>query len=104
VIEALTYRMGDHTTADDASRYRREELVSAAWKLDPLARLRTYLANRQWWSKQDEEQLIAECREKVETAVAEYLKLPQPTAVEMFDDLFESLPPALQWQRKQFGG
>ena len=104
VVEAITYRMGDHTTADDASRYRREELVSAAWKLDPLARLRTYLANRQWWTKSDEEQLIASCREQVETAVAEYLKLPPPSAADMFDYLFETLPPALQWQRKQFTG
>ncbi len=104
VVEAVTYRMGDHTTADDASRYRREELVSAAWKLDPLARLRNYLANRQWWSKTDEEQLIAECREKVEAAVAEYMKLPPPSPADMFDYLFETLPPALQWQRKQFTG
>jgi len=104
VVEAVTYRMGDHTTADDASRYRREELVSAAWKLDPLARLRNYLANRQWWTKSDEEQLIASCREKVETAVAEYLKLPPPSPADMFDYLFETLPPALQWQRKQFTG
>lgn len=102
VVEAVTYRMGDHTTADDASRYRNQELVSAAWKLDPLARLRNYLANRQWWTKSDEEQLIASCREKVEAAVAEYLKLPPPSPVEMFDHLFETLPPALEWQRKQF--
>lgn len=104
VIEAITFRMGDHTTADDASRYRREELVSAAWKLDPLARLRNYLANRQWWTKSDEEKLIASCREKVEAAVAEYLKLPPPSPAEMFDHLFETLPPALEWQRKQFAG
>jgi len=104
VVEALTFRMGDHTTADDASRYRREELVSAAWKLDPLARLRSYLANRQWWTKSDEEQLIASCREKVEAAVAEYLKLPSPSPVEMFDDLFETLPASLEWQRKHFAG
>jgi 2-oxoisovalerate dehydrogenase E1 component alpha subunit len=104
VIEAITFRMGDHTTADDASRYRKEELVSAAWKLDPLARLRNYLANRQWWTKADEEQLIVSCRDKVEAAVAEYLKLPPPSPGEMFDHLFETLPPALEWQRKQFTG
>ena len=99
VIEALTYRMGDHTTADDASRYRREELVSAAWKLDPLVRLRTYLANRQWWTKSDEEKLIAEWREKVDGAVADYLAIPPPAPESMFDHLFESLPASLQWQR-----
>ena len=101
VIEALTYRMGDHTTADDASRYRREELVSAAWKLDPLARLRTYLANRQWWTKADEEQLIAECRQRIDRAVAEYLAILPPAPESMFDHLFETLPASLQWQREK---
>ena len=101
VIEAITYRMGDHTTADDASRYRREELVSAAWKLDPLARLRAYLANQHWWTKADEEQLIAECRQKVDRAVTEYLAIPPPKPESMFDHLFETLPASLQWQREK---
>jgi len=104
VVEAITYRMGDHTTADDASRYRREELVSAAWKLDPLARLRSYLAAQQWWTKEDEERLIAESREKVEAAVAEYLAIPPPSPVSMFEHLFETLPPSLEWQRKKYEG
>jgi pyruvate dehydrogenase E1 component alpha subunit len=104
VIEALTYRMGDHTTADDASRYRREELVSAAWKLDPLARLRSYLANQRWWTKEDEERLIADCRGKVDAAVAEYLAIPPPSPASMFDHLFETLPPSLEWQRKKYLG
>jgi pyruvate dehydrogenase E1 component alpha subunit len=99
LIEAITYRMGDHTTADDASRYRREELVSAAWKLDPLARLRTYLASQHWWTKADEEQLIAEAREKVDAAVAEYLAIPPPPPSSMFDFLFETLPASLKWER-----
>ena len=73
--------------------------MSAAWKLDPLVRLRTYLANRQWWTKSDEEKLIAEWREKVDGAVADYLAIPPPAPESMFDHLFESLPASLQWQR-----
>ena len=101
VIEAFTYRIGDHTTADDATRYRREEHLSAAWKTDPLARLRTYLGAQGWWSKEDEEQLIADCRQKVEAAVAEYAAIPPPRPESMFDHLFETLPAALAWQRKK---
>jgi pyruvate dehydrogenase E1 component alpha subunit len=104
LIEAITYRMGDHTTADDASRYRREELVSAAWKFDPLARLRAYLAGQHWWTKADEEQLIAEARGKVDAAVAEYLAIPPPEPSSMFDHLFETLPASLQWERKRYEG
>jgi pyruvate dehydrogenase E1 component alpha subunit len=39
-IEALTYRLGDHTTSDDASRYRSADEVQAHWKEEPIARLR----------------------------------------------------------------
>ena len=39
-IEAVTYRLGDHTTSDDASRYRSAEEVQARWKEEPIARLR----------------------------------------------------------------
>src|SRR5258705_2339906 len=104
VIEALTYRMFDHTTADDASRYRKEELVDAAWKLDPLVRLRTYIVSQRWWTKEDEEKLIAECREKIDAAVAEYLAIPPPSPADMFDYLFETLPTSLECQRKKYLG
>src|SRR5437899_6285772 len=56
-IEAVTYRLGDHTTADDAARYRPTEEVQARWKEEPIARLRSFLARQNAWSKTDEEQL-----------------------------------------------
>ena len=104
VIEALTYRMGDHTTADDATRYRKDEHISAAWKIDPLARLRTYLGAQGWWTKEDEEKLIADCKQKIEAAIVEYAAIPPPAPESMFDHLFETLPPALAWQRKKLAG
>ena len=104
VVEALTYRMGHHTTADDATRYRREEDLSAAWKRDPITRLRTYLGDSGWWSKEAEERLVAECKEHVDKAVEEYLAIPAPRPESMFDHLFETLPPALAWQRKKLSG
>jgi pyruvate dehydrogenase E1 component alpha subunit len=104
LIEALTYRMGDHTTADDATRYRKDEQISAAWKIDPLARLRTYLGAQGWWTKEDEEKLIADCKQTIEAAVAEYAAIPPPAPESMFDHLFETLPPALAWQRKKLVG
>ena len=47
LIEAVTYRLSDHTTADDASRYRKKEDVETAWKVELLIRLRKYLTD-QW--------------------------------------------------------
>src|SRR5690606_19359475 len=43
LIEAVTYRLSDHTTADDASRYRPKDEVEAARRVEPLIRLRKYL-------------------------------------------------------------
>src|ERR1700757_900525 len=55
-IEAVTYRLGDHTTADDAARYRSTAEVQARWKEEPIARLRSFLAGRDVWSKTEEEE------------------------------------------------
>ena len=76
LIEALTYRLGDHTTADDASRYRPPAEVQAHWKEEPIARLRSYLVGQQAWGKAEEEALAAECQLRVDAAVERYLAVP----------------------------
>jgi hypothetical protein len=69
LIEAVTYRLGDHTTADDAGRYRPPEEVQAHWKEEPIARLRAYLVGRKAWGKAEEEKLAAECQREVDAAI-----------------------------------
>jgi 2-oxoisovalerate dehydrogenase E1 component alpha subunit len=99
VVEALTYRMSDHTTADDATRYRDGESVSAEWAKDPIARLRTFLGAAGHWTKADEERLIDEVNRAIEAAVEQYLATPPPRPESMFDHLYAELPPALAAQR-----
>lgn len=95
LIEAVTYRLGDHTTADDASRYRDDAVVKEHWRLEPIARLRDYLAAIGAWDAAREEQLVRECQQAVAAAVEAYLALPHPDASAMFDCLYETLPAAL---------
>jgi len=102
LIEALTYRLSDHTTADDARRYRKEEEVSAHWAFDPIARLRAYIGAQGWWTKEDEEALIAECKAKIEEAQKAYLALAKPAVTEMFDSLYATLPSAMASQRAAY--
>ncbi|NDR58840.1 pyruvate dehydrogenase (acetyl-transferring) E1 component subunit alpha [Aliiruegeria sabulilitoris] len=92
LIEAVTYRLGDHTTADDSKRYRNEAEVSAHWKAEPLVRLRAHLVQEHGWTKEEEETLQRSCREDVETAAEAYLAtgLQPPRAI--IDHLFESVP------------
>ncbi|MBM3359166.1 MAG: pyruvate dehydrogenase (acetyl-transferring) E1 component subunit alpha [Betaproteobacteria bacterium] len=101
LIEAITYRLSDHTTADDASRYRDPEEVKAAWKLDPVARLRAYLGACGVWDKAREEKLLRECGEEVQAAAQAFLDMPAPGAEQMFDHMYATLPAALAAQRAQ---
>ncbi len=103
-IEAVTYRLGDHTTADDASRYRPPEEVQAHWKEEPIARMRAYLVNRQAWTKAQEEQLAAECQQKIDAAVAAYLATPPRPPETMFDHLYAVLPKSYAAQREELSG
>lgn len=99
LIEALTYRLGDHTTADDASRYRDDEEVSRARAEEPLARLRAYLTAKDAWDKAAEERVVAECTQRIEAAVATYLATAAEGAEAMFDHLYAELPASLARQR-----
>ena len=101
LIEALTYRLGDHTTADDASRYRRDAEVSPHWAQDPIARLRRHLVDRGWWEKADEEGLIAQAQAAIEKAAEQYLATPPQPPETMFDFTYERLPADLARQRER---
>ncbi|HEX7418103.1 MAG TPA: pyruvate dehydrogenase (acetyl-transferring) E1 component subunit alpha [Steroidobacteraceae bacterium] len=99
LIEALTYRLSDHTTADDAQRYRPAGEVKAAWDKEPLKRMRNYLVNSGTWDAAREEQLTSECQQQVAAAVELYFKAPPPSSDAMFDHLFAQLPRHLRAQR-----
>jgi 2-oxoisovalerate dehydrogenase E1 component subunit alpha len=103
-IEAVTYRLGDHTTADDAARYRAAEDVQARWKEEPIVRLRSYLVSRKAWGKSEEEQLAAECQERIEAAVERYLAAEPRAPESMFDHLYAELPRAYAGQRHELEG
>ncbi|EDP46988.1 pyruvate dehydrogenase (acetyl-transferring) E1 component subunit alpha [Rickettsiella grylli] len=99
LIEALSYRLSDHTTADDSSRYRREEELHDAWQKEPLKRLKNYLMNQKMWSDAAEEKFKKECKEHIENAVTDYLSLPKPAVTDMFDYHYAQLSQDLIEQR-----
>jgi pyruvate dehydrogenase E1 component alpha subunit len=101
LIEALTYRLSDHTTADDAARYRSADEVAAAWKLEPILRLRAYLTDSGVWDKEREDALLKECNEQVQAAFQAYADTPPPDAGQMFEHVYATLPAALQKQRAE---
>jgi 2-oxoisovalerate dehydrogenase E1 component alpha subunit len=99
LIEAISYRLGDHTTADDATRYRDPDVVRQQWALEPIARLRNHLVRANAWGKEQEDRLLKEYSEAINQAVDDYLATPAPATEAMFDHLYAQLPDAMREQR-----
>ena len=73
--------------------------MAEAWKLEPLSRLRNYLAGCGAWDKAREDALLKECNEQVQAAAQAYLDTPHPDAAAMFEHVYATLPAALEKQR-----
>jgi 2-oxoisovalerate dehydrogenase E1 component alpha subunit len=101
LVEALTYRLHDHTTADDARRYRSEEEVKAAWDNCPLKRMKAYLTAQKLWSDADEAKAVEEGTANAEAAAQEFVKFPPQAPEAIFDSLYEKLPKQYEWQRDE---
>lgn len=99
LIEGLTYRLCDHTTADDASRYQPSAEVEIAQAKEPITRFKEFLTQKNLWSAKDEEELVMHCAEQVKQAVDHYLKSTPQAVSSIFDFHFEQLPEYLIEQR-----
>lgn len=99
VIEAVTYRLTDHTTSDDAGRYRAAAEVSEHWHDEPIVRLRRFLTARGVWTRDDEENVLASAAAEMDSATEQYLATKIQPAAAMFDFLFATLPAPLAAQR-----
>jgi len=99
LIEAYTYRLGDHTTADDARRYRDAKELEM-WRLrDPLIRTRKYLEAKDLWSDDKQKTLEAKAKEIVTKVVKNAEGIEKPTNDDIFDHTFAELPEEIIRQR-----
>ncbi len=101
VIEFMTYRLHDHTTADDARRYRGEQEVKDAWLKEPFLRLRKFLTDQKLWDEAQEKTWIEECGKLIDVEINAYLECPVQPVEAMFDFLYADPPPDLLAQRAQ---
>lgn len=99
LIEAITYRLGDHTTADDASRYRNKSELETAWEKEPLIRLRKYLMTQALWDEEKEERWKEECQAQVAQAVEDYVNKPKTAIDDIFDYTYDTLTKPLAEQK-----
>lgn len=101
LIEAISYRLSDHTTADDASRYRKASDLHAAWQREPVARLRQALVDAGHWDGDKEKAWLEHCQQQVDDAIDAYLATPPAPPTDMLDYLYAEMPTALRAQRTQ---
>ena len=98
-IEMVTYRLGDHTTADDASRYRDKAEVES-WKgKDPLIRVRKHMERLKLWNEKKEAELLERTEKLVAEAVARAENIAAPHSVDFFNSMYAELPADLALQR-----
>jgi 2-oxoisovalerate dehydrogenase E1 component alpha subunit len=102
LIEAVTYRMGAHTTSDDPTRYRIAGEVEA-WKLkDPIARLRSYLIRSGAADQRFLDAVGAESDELARHVRRGCVEMPDPQQMAIFDNVYAEDHPPLAEQRTQF--
>jgi pyruvate dehydrogenase E1 component alpha subunit/2-oxoisovalerate dehydrogenase E1 component alpha subunit len=99
-IEAVTYRMGGHSSSDDPTRYRDEAEVKTWGEKDPLVRFRRYLESCGTWDAEKEEQTTSEATERIGTAIKKAEAHEMPALETMFDDVYAGMPWNLEEQRK----
>ncbi len=99
LIEAVTYRLGAHTTADDPTKYIDPEELEEARTRDPIERFRTWLTSEELWDDDHEATVVAEIDELIEQATVDFDAAGPADKAAMFDQVFAEEPARLTRQR-----
>lgn len=102
LIEAVTYRLMMHTTADDPRKYRSEEEEAEWWKKDPIPRLRGYLESKGLWDDAKEEALLAEIKAQIDEDVKAFEARTEFKPDAPFDYVYAEPHPEIEAQRAEF--
>ncbi|WP_019413731.1 pyruvate dehydrogenase (acetyl-transferring) E1 component subunit alpha [Paenisporosarcina sp. TG20] len=100
LIEAVTWRTGAHTTADDPSKYRSNEQGMNI--VDPLSRLEMFMKNYGYWDEQWINEVNKKITNEIESAVDEMERFPAPNVDDIFDHVYAEMPAHLAEQKKTY--
>jgi len=102
LIEAMTYRVGPHSSSDDWTKYRPADEVTT-WLKDnnPIYRLADYLMSKGWWTDEETKSLISSAKSEVLTAVNMAKREKRPHLDHLFTDVYDNLPLEIQAQKKE---
>lgn len=102
LIEAMTYRVGHHSTSDDSSAYRKTEEVNT-WieKGDPIDRFRKFIQRNGWWDESKESAFTKDIQSQIKEAFHTASKIKKPHLEELFNDVYDELPWHLNEQKQE---
>ena len=109
LLEAMTYRIGAHSTSDDDTKYRTPESPEPGWDSEraywearsPIIRFGRYLATKGLWSADQEDQERRAARKHAIKALNDAERVGKPEPYTLFTDVWDEMPPALAAQRAQ---
>jgi TPP-dependent pyruvate/acetoin dehydrogenase alpha subunit len=103
LIESVTYRLSLHTTADDPTKYRKDEEVQEWAKRDPIPRFQNYLLAKGVLTEESIKTLDEEIQAEVRAAEQRWAKIAEVRvdSLDMFDHVYAELPPSLREQKEQ---
>ncbi|WP_394174584.1 thiamine pyrophosphate-dependent dehydrogenase E1 component subunit alpha [Thalassotalea litorea] len=101
LIEAMSYRLGAHSTSDDPSGYRTREEEAKWADHDPILRMKNWMLKQKWWDEEQESALFEQLRDEVLSAVKVAEKIAKPGIEELITDVYDQATPALEKQLEQ---
>ena len=103
LIEAVTWRYGAHTTADDPTKYRNQSVSDEIRKTrDPLMRLERYMKNNGLWEEEWISQIQSDITDEVERAIRQVERYPKPKVEDLFDHVFEKPTWTIAKQKEEY--
>ncbi|WVZ88761.1 hypothetical protein U9M48_035237 [Paspalum notatum var. saurae] len=101
LVEALTYRVGHHSTSDDSTKYRPiDEIEHWRTARDPISRYRKWVQGNDWWSDAEESELRSRVRKELLQAIQVAERMPKPPVAELFTDVYDQIPSNLREQER----
>ncbi|RCV35954.1 hypothetical protein SETIT_7G280800v2 [Setaria italica] len=101
LVEALTYRVGHHSTSDDSTKYRPVDEIEH-WRTarDPISRYRKWVQGNDWWSDAEESELRSRVRKELLQAIQVAERMQKPPVAELFTDVYDQVPSNLREQEQ----
>ncbi len=100
LVEAVTYRLGGHSSSDDPTKYRDAAEVEAAKKREPVARMKALLSEKAGWTEARDAQLREELKNDIDKAVQRVERAGPLDPGTLFDDVYAEASAALREQRE----